>query len=241
MNKRPLLLVLLAAILLPATMMAQAKKVALASFYCDKKVQGSAADIVESLINDPNFNLQGTVDKAYERFTTEFVKDFPFEMVDYNEVINAPGYRDFKSVVLFDTSKGVNKAMGIQYVRAKELVLAYGGPTLMSQTDPCNMSKIIPTPDGLMFVSMDYEFDSRAMGFAVGIKAYITISLFDKKCDKVFRIRENAVSKSKVPGVKGIPVMDPAKILPMCEEATDALFEDLKGRLGKMVRKSGKL
>jgi hypothetical protein len=226
-------------------MMAQAKKVALVSFYGDKKIGGTGlGDMTEALIKDPNFNLQTTVDKAYERFVGEFAKDFPFEMMDYNEVVASPGYRDFRSSVLFDTSKGFNQAIGVQYARAKELILAYGGATLLigeGKLDPCRMNAIIPTADGLMFVSLDYEFEARAMGFAAGVTANITISLFDKSCNKVFRIKEAGVSKSRVPAVKGIPVMDPKKILPMCEEATDALFEDLKGRLAKIVKKSGKL
>ena len=238
------LLFLLTAFLAPATMMAQAKKVALVSFYCDKKVGGTGlGSTTEALINDPSFNLQPLVTKAYERFV-EFAKDFPFEMIDYNEVVGNAEYREFRSGILFDTSKGINKAMGVQYARAKELVLAYGGKTLLiseDKQDQCRMTKIFPTADGVMLVSMDYEFDARAMGFAAGIKANITISLFDKTCNKVFRVNESANSKSKVPAVKGIPVMDPKKIQPMCEDATDELFEDLQGRLAKIVKKSGKL
>jgi len=230
--------------LAPATMMAQAKKVALVSFYSDKKIGGTGlGSTTEALIEDPSFNLQPLVNKAYERFM-EFSKDFPFEMMDYNEIVGNAEYREFRSNILFDTSKGINKLMGVQYARAKELVLAFGGKTLLisdDKLDQCRMTKIFPTADGVMLVSMDYEFESRAMGFATGIKANITISLFDKTCNKIFRINESAVSKSKVPAVKGIPVMDPKKIRPMCEDATDELFDDLKGRLAKMVKKSGKL
>lgn len=225
-------------------MMAQAKKVALVSFYSDKKIGGTGLGATtEALINDPSFNLQPLVTKAYQRFL-EFAKEFPFEFMDYKEVVGNPEYREFRSTIIMDTSKGFNKAMGVQYARAEELVLAYGGKTLLiaeDKQDQCRMTKIFPTADGVMLVAMDYEFESRAMGFAAGIKANITISLFDKTCNKVFRINESAVSKSKVPAVKGIPVMDPKKIQPMCEDATDELFDDLKGRLAKMVKKSGKL
>jgi hypothetical protein len=134
--------------------------------------------------------------------------------------------------------------MGVQYARARELVLAYGGATLLmgeDKQDPCRLNKIFPTADGLMFISLDYEFEGRAMGFTAVVKANITISLFDKSCKKVFRVNESAVSKSKVPAVKGIPVMDAKKIQPMCQDATDELFDDLKGRLPKIIKKSDKL
>jgi hypothetical protein len=247
MFKKSLLTVLclLAVILAPVSVYAQAKKVALVSFYSDKKIGGTGmGTLAESLIKDPSFNLQPLVDKVYDRFTTEFAKDFPFELIGYDEIINTPGYREFETSLVADTNKGISKAMGIQYARAKELVLAYGGPTLLigdDKLDQCRMLKLFPSADGVMFVSMDYEIEPRAMGFAAGVTCNITISLFDKSCNKVFRIKESAKSSSKVPAIKGIPVMDPKKIQPMCEEATEALFEDLQGRLPKMVKKAGKL
>ena len=79
------------------------------------------------------------------------------------------------------------------------------------------------------------------MGFASGVAAYLNMFLYDKKCDKVFRIRERAVSKGKVPAVGGVPINNADKIQPLCEDATDVLFDELKGRLAKIVKKSGKL
>jgi hypothetical protein len=146
--------------------------------------------------------------------------------------------------MLADTSKGFNKAVGIQYAVVPGMIWAYGdvqGLLSEAKRDPCNLAKIFPAADGILFVTMDYEFESRAMGFAAGIKAYLNMFLYDKKCDKVFRIREQAVSKGKVPAVGGIPINNAEKIQPLCADATDELFEDLKGKLAKIVKKSGKL
>lgn len=38
--------------------------------------------------------------------------------------------------------------------------------------------------------------------------------------------------------VKGIPVMKPEKILPMCESALNELMGDLEKRIEKIVKKS---
>jgi hypothetical protein len=229
-------------LLLSASVFAQ-KKIALVSFYCDKKIGGTGMGSVgESLVKDPNFNLKPLMDKSYDRFVNEFAKDFPFTIIDKAEFVNKPEYREYKSKFMVDTTKGFNKFAGLQFVVAKDLIFAYGDITLTKEEnkDQCNLIKIIDSADGTLFVSMDYEIESRAMGFAAGITAYLNMFLYDKKCDKVFRIREYGKSKGKVPAVAGIPVMKSDKIQPLCEDATDALFEELKGKLGKIVKKSAK-
>jgi hypothetical protein len=229
-------------LLLSAQLLAQDKKIALVTFYSDKKIGGTGLGTAsESLINDPSFNLKPLVDKSYERFVNEFAKDFPFKLIDNAEIVGNAEYKSYRSKFLADTTKGINKLSGLQYVTAKDLIFAYGDiPGLIKEEnrDQCNLIKIFPAADGTMFVVMDYEFESRIMGLGAGIRAYLSIFLYDKKCEKVFRIRESAASKGKVPAVAGIPVMDPKKIQPLCQDATDELFEDLKGRLGKIVKKS---
>jgi hypothetical protein len=237
----PVLMVLLAF----TTTFAQEKQVALVTFFGDKKIGGTGMSTIgESLMKDPAFNLQPLVEKAYNRFVNEFAKDFPFKLIDAKEISSNADYQAYKSVMLADTSKGFNKAIGIQYAIIPGMIWAYGdaqGLLSEAKRDPCNLAKIFPAADGILFVTMDYEFESRAMGFAAGAVAYLNMFLYDKKCDKVFRIRERAVSKGKVPAVGGIPVMNVEKIQPLCEDATEALFDDLKGRLAKIVKKSGKL
>ena len=222
----------------------QEKRVALVTFYGDKKIGGTGMSTIgESLMKDPAFNLQPLVEKAYARFVNEFAKDFPFKLIDTKEISGNTAYQSYQSVMLADTSKGFNKAMGIQYAIVPGMIWAYGdnqGLLSEAKRDPCNLAKIFPDVDGILFVTMDYEFESRAMGFAAGAKAYLNMFLYDKKCDKVFRIRESGISKGKVPAAGGIPIMNVQKIQPLCEEATEVLFEELKGKLGKIVKKSAK-
>lgn len=226
-----------------ASVLAQ-KKIALVSFYCDKKIGGTAMGSVgESLMNDPNFNLKPLVDKSYDRFVNEFAKDFPFTLIDKAEFVNLEEYKNYKSRFMVDTTKGFNKIAGLQFVTAKDLIFAYGDVVITKDEnkDQCNLLKVIPTADGTLFVSMDYEIESRGIGgFTAGVTAYLNMFLYDKKCDKVFRIREFGKSKGKVPAVVGVPVMKSEKIQPLCEDATEALFEELKGKLGKIVKKSAK-
>jgi hypothetical protein len=236
----PILIILLAV----AASFGQEKRVALVTFFGDKKIGGTGMGTLgESLMKNPAFNLQPLVDKAYERFVNEFAKDFPFKLIDKNEITSNPQYQSFQSGMMPDTSKNVNKWYGVQYAVIKDMIWAYGdnqGLLKEEKRDPCNLAKIFPDADGILFVTMDYEFESRAMGFAAGAKAYLNMFLYDKKCDKVFRIREQGISKGKVPAAAGIPIMNVEKIQPLCQDATEQLFEELKGKLGKIVKKSAK-
>lgn len=244
MKKSILSIVTMLFVLISTVSFSQEKKVALVTFYGDKKIGGTGmGSIGESLMKDAAFDLQPLVEKAYQRFVNEFAKDFPFTLIPASEISGNPAYQSYQSSMLADTAKTTNKLLGIQYAVVKGMIFAYGdnqGLLSEAKRDPCNLAKIFPDADGILFVSMDYEFESRAMGFAAGATAYLNLFLYDKKCDKVFRIREFGVSKGKVPAAAGIPIMNSQKIQPLCEDATEQLFEELKGKIGKIVKKSAK-
>lgn len=230
-------LLTLALLLAASGLFAQEKKVALVSFYSDKKIGGTVMGKGAALMKDPNFNLKPMLDKAYDRFVNEFAKDFPFKLMDKAEVVDNEEYKKYESVFLADTTKFLNN----QYAIVDGFRFAYAcSPCFVKgdNRDECKLANIFSSADGVMFVSLDYEMTSRAQGFAAGATAYITITLYDKKCEKVFRVREAGSSDKKVPAVGGIPIMKSEKILPMCEEATEKLFKDLQGKLAKIIKKS---
>lgn len=57
--------------------------------------------------------------------------------------------------------------------------------------------KMFPDADGILFVTMDYEFESRAMSFAAGGVAYLNMFFYDKECGKIFRIRERNIKSQR--------------------------------------------
>ncbi|MBC7450212.1 MAG: hypothetical protein H7259_01845 [Cytophagales bacterium] len=89
-----------------------------------------------------------------------------------------------------------------------------------------------------MLVDLYYEISPGFQGIFVYIRAYLTITLWDKNGNRVFAIREMAKSTKTTPALDDIPVMTAATIQPLCENATDILFSELKGKLTKMVKKS---
>jgi hypothetical protein len=102
------------------------------------------------------------------------------------------------------------------------------------------MLEIFKEVDGVMLVNIDYAFVKKMVPFTAGIQAYVSIKLFDREGKKVFKIREFATSKESVGIVGGIPIMSPEKLLPLCENATQEVVEDLAKRLKKIAAKADK-
>jgi hypothetical protein len=240
-----ILVCIFAGLFLSAKVMAQDKKVALVTFYCDKKIGGTGLGTgVESLMNDPRFNLQPIVEKAYTTFTTQFAKDFPFQLLDKTTVTGNPTYKSYSSKFLTDTASKANKLAGVQYAVVDGYIWAYAGGKLINDAnrDELNLYKIFQSQcDGVMFVSLDYEITPGFQGLFAYVTAYFNMTLWDKAGNKVFTIREAGASKKKVAAVGGIPVMSVEKIQPLCEDATNILFVELQDKIDKIVKKSTKL
>jgi hypothetical protein len=96
------------------------------------------------------------------------------------------------------------------------------------------------TADGVMFVSMGYEFVKKMVPFTAGIRAFVRIKIWNKEGKKVLTVNEGATSKKSIAVIAGIPVLDPAKLLPLCENASAELMEDLNKRMKKMAKKANK-
>jgi len=224
----------------------QKKTVALVSFYCDRFIEHGGPNMA-SFLNDPKYDLKPLVEKAYNQFVKDYAKNFPFTIAPHSELLAVPEYSLFKTRFLADSakaSKTLNKILGMnQYVLPKGFVLAYGrsSETIKKENfDPYILAQLLGKFDGVMVVSLDYEFREKAMGFACGMLAYMTIGLFDKDGNKVFMIREFSTSKGKVPAVGGVPILKTEKVVPLCQDATNVLFSELKGKLPKIIKKTAK-
>jgi hypothetical protein len=217
---------------------AQKKKVAVVTFYADRMVDLSdvgltGLDVVSELANDPTFNLQPLLDQYHEKFFKEYAPKFPFEIVSETVVTGNAAYQAYKpeyaagyEITRYVTSPGyipVDAHIGKKNIQ--------------------DMVKMFPDVDGVMFVYLDFAMNK---GFGVGgtattkMQAYTSFVLYNTKAEKVFIIREHANSKKTGVMVGGVPVMKPAKVLPMCESALTELMEDLDKRIQKIIDKSAK-
>ena len=238
MRKIVLLLIVLASTLTHA----QKKKVAVVTFYANKMVSfkglGGSYDLllkdVMNLRDDPNFNLGPLLEKYHSNFFNEYSKDFPFELLPESEVLsNAnyiafqpnmdPGTYDMKNYLVYDKYKYAHEGM-------------------LGEFNEEGMAKALADKaDGVMFVHIDFGL-VKGFGFAgitqLEVRANTRIALYNKTGEKVFAFTEGENSTQSEIMVAGIPVMEPEKLLPMCETALDQLMKDLKKRLAKISKRS---
>lgn len=232
----------------------QKKKVAVVTFYVDKyidysKVVADARDYGESntLADDPNFDLRPLLNDFYETFKKDYVKQFPFELVDEKKVIGNDKYQAYTGLEGVEDNDSLD-----EYIESMEdrfisidgyKVLLEGGNMLRSWRTEAHMLNIFDDVDGVMFVYLTFAFEPKiaigGMGNA-GIRAYMHMNLYNKEAKKVFSLEEHVTSKKSVPLINGFPVMNPDKLLPMCFDAAERIIKKMDKELGKLVKKVNK-
>lgn len=218
-----------------------AKKVAVTTFFVDRQIgvselNGTAAltSQILTMAKDTNFNLEPQLEKFKTTFFNDFAKNFTFDLIPESVITGNPDYQAFQETKMFDyaqpiVAKGYKNMFPGGFLQKKE------------NRDQNEMLRIFPQADGIMFVFMSYDFVKKVaiggMGSA-GIRATCNIWLYNKEGKAVFKIVEGATSKGTVALIAGVPVISVEKILPLCQDATTRMLEDLIGRLPKMARKA---
>ena len=224
------------------------KKVAVTTFWVDKHIGfeqlgGNAVAItaaIASLLEDPRFNLQPVLDNFYNTFTKDYAKQFPFELMDEKDVIETEAYQNYET----RWGEGNDKDRSLLFQR---YLTAEGYKPMMEslrnkgeKSNTMQMLNMFPEADGVMFVSMGYDFVKKAVPFTAGVQAYIKIKLWNREGKRVFVIHEFGTSKKSVGIVGGIPLMKAEKLLPLCESASEKLVADLAKKVKKISKKAAK-
>ena len=231
---------------------AQRKKVAVVTFYVNKHIGFEAlgggaalAGSIASLSEDPNFNLTSVLNNFHDVFFNDYAEKFPFDLLDEQEVLSNEEYQEYVSN-FGETSDEERSKLFQQYIvyeGYKPLIetASLGNKNLKAKSNESRMLEIFKGKvDGVMFVYLDYSFTKKAMGLAAGIQAYARMKLWNTEGNKVFKINEVATSKKSVGVVAGVPIMKAEKLLPLCEDASEQLIEDLGKRLKKIAAKADK-
>lgn len=231
----------------PLSLNAQDKTVALTTFWVSKHIGfeelgGSAALVagIASLTEDPNFNLQPVLDNFYNTFMNDYSKLFPFKLLDESKVLEKPEYQNYEGRFNEDEDKDRSKwferfLFPKTYKPLQES--AFKGEK-SNQMQMVEMFKDLA--DGVMFVSMGYDFVKKTAPFTAGVRAFVRIKIWNNEGKRVVAINEYATSKKSVAIVAGVPIMSPDKLLPLCESASEKLVLDLRKRIKKMVAKVAK-
>lgn len=222
------------------------KKVAVTTFWVSKHIgfselggaAGMAASIA-SLSEDPNFNLQPVLDNFYKTFTEEYAKNFPFELMPEEDVIKRAEYQEYEG--RFNEDKDADRSKLFQrYLTPEGYKPLVESLTKGEKSNQMQMVKMFSDADGVMFVSMGYDFVKKAVPLTAGVRAFVRIKLWNKEGKRVFTINEYGTSKKSVAIVGGIPIMKPEKLLPLCESASEKLVADLSKKIKKIANKAAK-
>ena len=241
-------------LLLFVSSFALGQKVALVTFYVDKYINYDKATAEtrssyqdRTLVDDPDFDLRPLLEDFYKTFRKEYIKDFPFELVEETVVIGNEKYKAYSGLEGIEDTDSVDfyqENINDRFIAIDGYnVLLSGGNLLRSWRTEAHLLEMFPDVDGVMFVYMHYQFEPKVniggMGNA-GMRAFINIDLFNKEAKKVFKLEEFATSKKSVPLINGVPIMTTEKILPLCTNATERLLDDLGKDLPKLVKKVDK-
>jgi hypothetical protein len=220
----------------------QKKKIAVVTFYANKMVAfdelGIGADVILrdilDLRDNPNFNLNPLLQQYHDNFFNDYSKELPFDLLPESEVLNNAAYQAFIPKYNLSNYDAKNYLM---YDKYKYIYEGVAG-----QANEVGIAKLFADKaDGVLFVNIDFAMEK---GFGVGstatvkMRATTRMALYNKSGEKVFAFSESERSKKTAVMVKGIPVIKPEKILPMCESALTELMGDLKKRIAKIVKKS---
>jgi len=250
MNKLFSFLLTITLVVAGAQGFAQKKKVAVVTFYVDKHINfselggGAAlAASVGSLADDPNFDLKPILDNFHKVFFEELSKSFPFELIDEGIVTGNEKYKAYENVGTDagDEEKGLMQHFLVQ--DGYKPLIEVNKMSADKFRAELQMLEIFGDVDGVMFIRLDYSFVKKlAVGGtgSAGMSAFARIKLWNRAGDKVFAKNEFATSKKSVAIAAGVPVTKPAKILPLCQSATEKLITDLKKKLPKLAGKIDK-
>lgn len=102
------------------------------------------------------------------------------------------------------------------------------------------MVKMFDDADGVMFVSMGYDFVKKDFPFTKVVRAFVRIKVWNKKGKRVFTLNEYGTSKKTAAIANGVDIMKVTKLLPLCESASEKLVADLSKKIKKVTKKAAK-
>jgi len=247
MRLSKLFLLLMIFAISPFSFAGSKKKVALTTFWVSKHIgfedlggNAALAASIASLMEDPNFNLQPVLDDFYKTFTEEYAEQFPFELLSESEVLEHEAYQNYEG--RFNEDEDVDRNKFFQRFLTpktyKPLQESLFKGEKSNQMQMVEMFK--DKADGVMFVSMGYDFVKKPAPFTAGVRAFVRIKIWNNEGKRVLSINEYGTSKKSVAIVGGIPIMDPDKLLPLCTSASEKLVKDLNKKIKKMTAKCAK-
>ncbi|MCD4813095.1 hypothetical protein K8S19_05330 [bacterium] len=195
----------------------QLKKIAVMTVYCDKRIDTSELTSIVFDINkrsnQKNFDLFPMAMKLHKTIFTLYPSILPSEIADEKSIIMKPHYRAIKKNENFFL-KPFNVATPPGYIAISTFDL-----------NPIKASlEQMPDIDGVLFLSAEYRLSKiggEFLGFGkLAVKCTVTLSILDREGNVAINHSVEAESMSKIKYSFG-GAFDTAKIIPLCDEATE--------------------
>jgi hypothetical protein len=218
-------------------MNAQNPKVALISVFIDKNLTGDLNDEVLKVLSDDSYFAFDSIAESFkEKFFSTYAPSLPLEFVQEDSIINKPGYKELGLGEMNDNNSK-------RYATPKSYVYINSRWPSKDKTSIKNAFALLPADlDLVMIAYVNFDMvESGQVGMVTfnKMRAYVNFKIMDRTGKKVVSIKEYGKSQDKTIGVSyaGINFSDMKKLRPLCYQALNKLFLDLKKDLPKDSKK----
>lgn len=186
-----------------------------------------AGTLAQRLLQDESFDLSPMVDLLHSKTYGEYAERLPVTVMSEQQVIQTDRYRNFQ---LLDKASSDERLQSVNRLLVPERYKKYDLKRDLTSSRKQKMFGAVPDEaDALLFVSADYEMieDNPFWYWFLPIspdRAYIEstvrMEMVDRSGNTILEISRTARSDNHVNTVGGV-TMEPSKIQPLCEEATE--------------------
>ncbi|MEQ8303076.1 MAG: hypothetical protein RIB47_06770 [Cyclobacteriaceae bacterium] len=209
------------------------KQVAIISFYLDREVDFSLMQMfdddsekkIKKLMEDPEFNLDNTIEDFHQFITTDILPKAPFQILDESLVTGSSSYQSLNALV--DAEKSRLHEPAKTYLKLgndfKDQFLPVAGEV---------------NANGVMMVEL--KFFVRKNVLKTVIMAQVEINVRNTEGKQAYRYQEFGLSKEGINTFSGFVISKQDEVLPMFNEAIDDLKVKMSTNFEKRAQSAAK-
>lgn len=204
-------------------------KVAVAMVGVDKYIDmgdySGLGSSIQRLSDDKSFDLNSIAAELHKKTFNDYKEFMPFDLISEEKVLGASAYQNYTAL---DNKEHDARLKKYSHVITPEGYLDYS-PTFLNKKHIAKLIKTMPEEaDGMMLVYLKYTMMKHNVPMVpfskATIKAEVYLGLYDREGTQVMKVNKKAESDTEMKVVAGI-MLKTDEILPMCEEATQKVFD----------------
>lgn len=193
--------------------------------YIDMGDYSGIGTMIQRLSQDESFDLKPIAQQLHDKTFNEYEEIMPFSLMQENKVLNTSAYKNFQA---FDKKKHDDRFKKNSHMIKPEGYMEYN-PSKFNKKQTRKLVKAMPAEaDGMMLIYLTYTMKKNNVPVVpfsnASIIAKINLELYDKAGERVMKINKQAESEKQMKVVAGA-MLKVEEIQPMCQEATEMVFE----------------